>query len=91
MLCLQASGAPPLLNFIKVLYTDVRVFVQAQGILKVAFFTKSEVLHGCPLSATLFVLALEPFLLDFHKTIVAAKSYGVLYACADDITPRCNQ
>ena len=43
------------------------------------FLAKSGVLTGCPLSASLFVIALNPFLLDFHKTVVS-KSHGVLYA-----------
>ena len=30
------------------------------------------------------MLALNPFLLDFQRIIVS-KSYGVLYACADDL------
>ena len=52
--------------------------------LNLFFFAKSGVLTGCPLSATLFVLAMNPFLLNFKKNILN-KSFGVLYACADDL------
>ena len=33
---------------------------------------------------TLFVIALNPFLLDFQRAVID-KSYGVLFACADDL------
>ena len=36
------------------------------------------------MSASLFVIAMNPFLLKF-KEIIVDKSYGVLYACADDL------
>ena len=40
--------------------------------------------RAAPLSASLFVIAMNPFLLDLQQTLVD-KSYGVLYACADDL------
>ena len=49
-----------------------------------AFFARSGVLQGCPLSASLFVIAINPFLVNFEKVLVN-NSYGVLYACADDL------
>ena len=36
------------------------------------------------LSASLFVIAINPFLWDFQQCIIDA-SYGVLDACADDL------
>ena len=64
--------------------SDVKVFVSVNGSLQFAFFARSGVLTGCPLSASLFVIAINPFLLDFQRSIVK-HSYGVLYACADDL------
>ena len=72
------------MNFVKALYKNVKVHVNYNGIMHFAFLASSGVLTGCPLSASLFVLALNPFLLDFHRVILA-KSFGVLYACADDL------
>ena len=82
---LGACGAnEALINFVKALYDNVKVYVQYDGKMHFAFFARSGVLTGCPLSASLFVIALNPFLPDFHRTIISL-SYGVLYACADDL------
>ena len=82
---LAAAGASvELMNFVKALYISVRVFVSVKSQLKHAFFARSGVLTGCPLSATLFVIAMDPFLKKFNRVLVE-KSYGVLYACADDL------
>ena len=78
------SGAPPkLLRFVKAFYTAVRVYVVANGNFTSAFFAKSCILQCCPLSSSLFVLAMSSFLFDFQKNVVG-KSYGTHYACADD-------
>ena len=42
------------------------------------------VLQGCPMSASLFIFAIIPFLIHFEKILVG-KYYGVVRACADDI------
>ena len=44
----------------------------------------SGVLQGCPLSGSLFVLAIDPFLDKFYK-LVHSVGLGKLGACADDI------
>ena len=38
----------------------------------------------CPLSAYFPIIAMSLFLVDFQTTIINT-SYGVLYACADDL------
>ena len=84
-LSLKAAGADfKLINFIYAIYNKVRVFVNDGMDLAFAFFAKSGVLQGCPLSASLFVIAINPFLVNLNKVLVEA-SYGVLYACADDL------
>ena len=48
------------------------------------FMIWSGVLHGCPLSGTIFVLAIDPFLQAFDKSIVQLGK-GEVGACADDV------
>ena len=61
-LTLKAAGADSkLTNFIKAIYSNVRVFVNDGLDFSFAFFAKSGVLQGCPLSASLFVIAINPF------------------------------
>ena len=42
------------------------------------------VLQGCPLSAILFVIILDPFLRQFDAALGFGK-FGIIRACADDI------
>ena len=42
------------------------------------------VLQGCPASAFLFNLALDPFLILFEETL-RNRTAGIIHACADDI------
>ena len=64
-------------------YTNVRVFVTINGSPNL-LFAKSGVLMGCPLAVCLFVIAINLFLVEFQQLVVD-KSYGVIYACADDL------
>ena len=67
-LSLKAAGADfKLINFINAIYSKVRVFVNDGTDYALAFFAKSGVLQGCPLSASLFVIAINPFLVNFEK------------------------
>ena len=45
----------------------------------------SGVLQGCPASAFLFNNALDPFLCAFNSAL-GHGNYGIVRACADDIT-----
>ena len=42
------------------------------------------VLQGCPMSATLFILAIDPFLIHFEQAL-SGKYEGIVRACADDV------
>ena len=42
------------------------------------------VLQGCPLSGTLFLLAIDPLLAQFEWHILSP-GLGAVYACADDV------
>ena len=44
----------------------------------------SGVLQGCPLSATLFLMCINPFLIHFEQSLVRSDA-GIVRACADDI------
>ena len=84
-LALQTAGADLyLMNFIKAIYKHVRVFINDGSNYHFAFFARSGVLQGCPLSASLFVISINPFLENFRK-VLYNNSFGVLYACADDL------
>ena len=83
-LALAASGAPKdFCNFVSSLYFNVCAFVSAKGIWQFAFRVTAGVLQGCPLSASLFVIAMDPFSRDFQQHLVH-KSYTAIFACADD-------
>ena len=84
-LALAASGAPKdFRNFVASLYFNVRAFVNVKGSWEFAFRVTAGVLQGCPLSASLFVIVMDPFLRDFQQCLVD-KSYAVVFACADDL------
>ena len=48
------------------------------------FWYLSGVLQGCPASAFVFDVCLDPFLVAFEK-VVADKGRGIIRACADDL------
>ena len=48
------------------------------------FASLSGVLQGCPKSATLFLFAINPFLLHFEEAL-KGKFFGEVRACADDL------
>ena len=48
------------------------------------FHFASGVLQGCPASAFLFNLALDPFLCKFQE-VLGPRNAGIIRACADDL------
>ena len=66
---------------IKRLYKGNRAFGECNGLLSFMFEILTGVLQGCPLSGTLFVLAIDPLLWMFRIQINSA----VVRACADDV------
>ena len=52
--------------------------------LHLLFWFLSGALQGCPASAFLFTVALDPFLYIFEHTLIS-HSLGILRACADDL------
>ena len=82
---LLAHGAgPDFAKFVASLYLNVRAFITIGGKLSFACEVTAGVLQGCPLSDTLFVVAMSPFLFDFSTTLVD-RSYAVIHACVDDL------
>ena len=82
---LKASGAPAwLINYVKALYDgNVTYHMNSHG-KTVLFSIFAGVLQGCPMSATLFLFAINPFLIHFDS-LLSPLSIGVVRACADDI------
>ena len=71
-------------NFIKNLYSFNMTFHMTSSGAEFLFYIWSGVLQGCPLSATLFLMCVNPFLLHFDLTLNRSE-LGVVRACADDI------
>ena len=73
-----------MLNAFNVLYANNEGVAKVGNLMKWIFSVKCGVLQGCPLSGTLFVLAIDPLLTLFEHHI-HNPGLGAIYACADDI------
>jgi len=63
-LCLEYAGFPEhMRNFVKALYTDNKGFISVDGLILAFCVFGSGVLQGCPLSGSLFVICINPFLI----------------------------
>ena len=72
------------LNAVKAMYKNNQAYTSIAGIMTWIFIVACGVLQGCPLSGTLFVLAIDP-LLHLFERFVCSPGHGAIYACADDI------
>ena len=82
-LCLAAIGFPVfIINAIKQLYVRNRHYWRFGGECRFVFTVMSGVKQGCPLSALLFVIAVDPFLRALHTRIGPG---GLVRAYADDV------
>ena len=85
MLVLKARGFPVgFINFIHCLYWMNSAVTFCNGGMQLLFWYLSGVLQGCPASAFIFDMRLDPFLAAFHQAI-SSRGRGLLRACADDI------
>ena len=77
---------------IKILYAESTVQVNVNGVLTEAFKIERGVKQGCPLSAALYILAINPLLkrIKSDKRLSGVKTSGgervVVLAYADDVT-----
>ena len=84
MVC-ESIGVPAgILDFIQSRYNSCRACIVQLSEVRPLFQVLSGVLQGCPLSSTLFTLAIASLLWRFFKTIVQG-NLGTVSACADDI------
>ncbi len=82
--CLRHRGFPRgLINFVLAIYHNAAAYTFDGGVLSWLFDFGSGVLQGCPASAFLFNIALDPFL-NYLTTHISPRS-GILRACADDM------
>ena len=69
-------------NLVKAFYTNNATYGRQDGQFRFLFNVMRGVLQGCPLSSTLFIIAVNPFL-EYLSSIL---NYGeTVKACADDI------
>ena len=63
------------LNFIKIIYNDIKSKIQINGTFTETFKIERSVRQGCPLSMFLYVLSLEPFInkININKNIKGVK------------------
>jgi len=66
------------------LYANNEAYWPNGGMTTWLFKVVSGVLQGCPLSGSLFVLAIDPLLVMFERHVVQP-GFGIVAACADDI------
>ena len=65
------SKAPPWIeNFVRNLYAFNHTFQMTASGMNFLYSIWSGVLQGCPLSATLFVMCINPFLVHFERSLV---------------------
>ena len=82
-LALQYIGVPTvIINAIKELYKDNKHFWRYRGPIRVVYTAQSGVKQGGPLSALLFIIAVDPFLNFLSSRIPRC---DLLIAYADDI------
>ena len=81
-LTLVAGGLPAeICNFFRALYT-LNAALDTMGNFMLWYL--SGVLQGCPGSAFVFNVSLDPFLCAFSE-VLGERTRGILWACADDI------
>jgi hypothetical protein len=71
-------------SLIKCIYHRAAAFSPAASGTVLLFHFARGVLQGCPASAFLFTMALDPFLFLFEKGLSLSKG-GIMRACADDL------
>ena len=80
---LRSSGAPAgYQQILLCLYTDCQVFIFGSSFSGPVFTVHSGVLQGCPMSATLFVIAIQPHLSLTNSKLLRGE---LVCACADDV------
>ena len=84
-LVLRFANAPDwFINFVRSLYSFNHTFQMTADGKHLLFNIMCGVLQGCPLSSTLFVMCINPFLEHMDQSIFA-RNLGVVRACADDV------
>ncbi len=80
------------IDFVKSLYSRNYGIFRQSGVECFLFWITSGVLQGCPASAFLFDVVLDPILEAFEEALGSGvegalnpASYGIMRACADDI------
>ena len=82
---LKALGVPVgYRSFFQALYVGVTAFVRFRRVIISFGEISTGVNQGCPASAFLFALAINP-VLDMMTRVIETPGYGQVCACADDI------
>ena len=72
------------ISVIEMLYHMNSTYVRCNGALRYMCSISAGVLQGCPLSGSLFAIAIDPILARMARVLERGKR-GILRACADDI------
>ena len=73
---LTAIGCPEIItSLISIIYTDTKAMIEIGGYLSRSIRVDNRIKQGCPLSALLFILGMEPLLqaIRYNNSIKSAK------------------
>ena len=74
-------------NIISRMYENTKAIVNIEGLFSVSFSTESGVRQGCPMSALIFILAIEPLLQRIQRSkLIKSSQVNKSIVFADDIS-----
>ena len=77
-----------MIDAVKTLYTNTKAAIEVNGFISIPITTQRGVRQGCPLSALLFIMGLDPLLRSIcsSHSVRSAMNFSPVEAYADDVT-----